>query len=70
MVFWHPKGWALWRTLEAYMRRRLGRDRLRRGQDAAADGPRALGASGHWEKFRENMFMSEIDEDGATRSWR
>src|SRR5215813_10642507 len=57
-VFWHPKGWTLYRTIEAYMRRRL---------DAAGyqevRGPllldRALWeASGHWENFRENMFIA------------
>ncbi|MCS6986935.1 MAG: threonine--tRNA ligase [Sphingomonadaceae bacterium] len=56
-VFWHPKGYALWRTLEAYMRRRL---------DAAGyvevKTPQLMDAlqwqrSGHWGKFRANMFV-------------
>ena len=62
MVFWHPKGWTLWRTLEAYMRRRL---------DAAGyvevKTPQVLDRSfweksGHWEKYRPNMFVCETVE--------
>ena len=62
MVFWHQKGWALYRTLEAYMRRRL---------DAAGyvevKTPQVLDrsfweASGHWEKYRANMFVCETVE--------
>ncbi len=58
-VFWHPKGWRLYRSIEDYMRRRL---------DAAGylevRGPTLLDrslweASGHWETFRENMFIAE-----------
>ena len=67
MVFWHPKGWQLWRTLEAYMRRRL---------DAAGyvevKTPQVLDRtfwekSGHWEKYRPNMFVCETVE-GETLS--
>jgi threonyl-tRNA synthetase len=62
MVFWHPKGWTLWLTLEAYMRRRL---------DAAGyvevKTPQVLDRSfweksGHWEKYRPNMFVCETVE--------
>lgn len=62
MVFWHPKGWVLWRTLEAYMRRRL---------DAAGyvevKTPQVLDRvfwekSGHWDKYRPNMFVCETVE--------
>src|SRR5207244_4906058 len=57
-VFWHPKGWTLYRTMEAYMRRRL---------DAAGyqevRGPLLLDrsrweASGHGENFRDDMFLA------------
>ncbi len=67
MVFWHPKGWQLWRTLEAYMRRRL---------DTAGyievKTPQVLERtfwenSGHWEKYRPNMFVCETVE-GETLS--
>ena len=45
-VFWHPKGFILWRQLEAYMRRRLDAAGLCRGQDPAADGRAPVGAVG------------------------
>jgi len=67
MVFWHPKGWVLWQVIEAYMRRRL---------DAAGyvevKTPQVLDrkfweASGHWDKYRPNMFVCETVE-GETLS--
>jgi threonyl-tRNA synthetase len=61
-VFWHPKGWTLWRTLEAYMRRRL-----EAGGYVEIKTPQLLDrslweASGHWEKFREAMFTAESED--------
>src|SRR5438309_4646772 len=62
-VFWHPKGWKLFRIIEDHMRRRL---------DAAGyqevKGPQLLDrslweASGHWENFRENMFIAESRDE-------
>ena len=62
-VFWHPKGWALFRTIENYLRKRL---------DAAGyqevKAPQLLDrslweASGHWENFRENMFIAESRDE-------
>ncbi len=62
-IFWHPKGWTLFRIIEAYMRRRL---------DAAGysevKGPLMLDrslweATGHWENFRENMFVAESRDE-------
>ena len=68
MVFWHEKGLTLWRTIEAYMRRRLGRGGLCRSAHAASARPRVLGkVSGHWEKYRANMFVCETVE-GETLS--
>jgi threonyl-tRNA synthetase len=62
-VFWHPKGWRLYRTVEAYMRRRLeagGYEEVRTPQLV----DRALWeASGHWEKFRQNMFIATVEEE-------
>jgi len=62
MVFWHPKGWALWQTLEAYMRRRLND-----GGYIEVKTPQVLDRSfweksGHWEKYRPNMFVCETVE--------
>ncbi len=64
-VFWHPKGWTLYRTVEAYMRRRLeAAGYVEVNTPQLVD--RALWeASGHWEKFRELMFTAET-EDGRT----
>ncbi|GAB0112979.1 threonine--tRNA ligase [Acidisoma sp. C75] len=62
-IFWHPKGWRLYRTLESYMRRRLegaGYDEVKTPQLV----DRALWeASGHWEKFRQNMFIATVAEE-------
>jgi threonyl-tRNA synthetase len=51
-----PRAIIIWRQLEAYMRRRSTR-RAMRGEDAAADGRRQWEQSGHWGKYRENMFV-------------
>ena len=62
-VFWHPKGWTLYRTVQQYMRSRL---------DAAGyvefNTPQLVDrslweASGHWEKFREHMFTADTEDD-------
>ena len=56
-VFWHPKGFILWRQLEAYMRRRLdaaGYDEVKTPQLMDA---KQWEQSGHWGKYRENMFV-------------
>src|SRR5271163_2888452 len=62
MVFWHPKGWTLFRVIERYMRARLeeaGYVEVKTPQLV----DRALWeASGHWEKFREHMFTAESEE--------
>ncbi len=62
-VFWHPKGWRLYRIAEDYMRRRLdeaGYQEVRTPQLV----DRALWeASGHWEKFREHMFVARVEDE-------
>jgi len=62
-VFWHPKGWTLYRVVERYMRARLeaaGYVEVKTPQLI----DRALWeASGHWEKFREHMFVATTDDD-------
>jgi len=62
-VFWHPKGWTLYRTVETYMRARLeAADYIEVKTPQLID--RALWeASGHWEKFREHMFTAVADND-------
>jgi threonyl-tRNA synthetase len=61
LVFWHPKGWAIWQQVEQYMRRVY--------QDSGyqeVKGPQILDRSlwertGHWQNYRENMFTTESE---------
>jgi threonyl-tRNA synthetase len=56
-VFWHPRGFVIWRQLEAYMRRRIdeaGYEEIKTPQLMDA---RQWEKSGHWGKYRENMFV-------------
>ena len=62
MVFWHPKGWQLWRTLEAYMRRRLDAADYQEVKTPQVLDRAFWEASGHWEKYRPNMFVCETVE--------
>ena len=55
-VFWHPKGFVLWRQLEAYMRRKLDAAGYREVKTPQLMDARQWEASGHWGKYRENMF--------------
>jgi threonyl-tRNA synthetase len=65
MVFWHPNGWTIYRQLEDYMR---GRQRAAGYKEIKT--PQVVDRvlwekSGHWEAYRENMFIVEVDEEGA-----
>jgi threonyl-tRNA synthetase len=67
-VFWHPKGWRLYRTVEAYMRRRLDIADYQEVKTPQLVDRKLWEASGHWEKFRENMFVARVeDEDEKDR---
>jgi threonyl-tRNA synthetase len=62
-VFWHPKGWTLFRAIETYMRARLEKAGYQE-----VKGPQLLDrslweASGHWDNFRDNMFIAESRDD-------
>ena len=61
-VFWHPKGWAVWQEVEQYMRR-VYRD----NGYQEVKGPQLLDQglwekTGHWQKYRENMFTTESEK--------
>ncbi|MFO1254717.1 MAG: threonine--tRNA ligase [Sphingomonadaceae bacterium] len=56
-VFWHPKGYLIWRTLEAYMRRRLDQAGYVEVKTPQVMDARQWEQSGHWGKYRENMFV-------------
>jgi len=56
-VFWHPKGYLIWRELEAYMRRRLDAAGYAEVKTPQVMDARQWEKSGHWGKYRENMFV-------------
>ena len=59
MVFWHPKGWTLYRTLEAFMRRKLQKAGYVEVKTPQLLDRKLWEASGHWEKFRDGMYLAE-----------
>ena len=56
-VFWHPRGYIIWRQLEAYMRRRLDAAGYQEVKTPQIMDARQWEQSGHWGKYRENMFV-------------
>src|SRR5262249_2221260 len=62
MVFWHPKGWAVWLALEAYIRRRLTAVGYQEVKTPQILDRSLWEKSGHWEKFGANMFSCETEE--------
>ncbi len=56
-VFWHPKGYRIWRELEAYMRRAIDAGGYREVKTPQVMDARQWEQSGHWGKYRENMFV-------------
>jgi threonyl-tRNA synthetase len=62
MVFWHPKGWTLWRALEDYMRRRLDKDGYEEVKTPQLLDRGLWERSGHFEKFGHAMFFCETVE--------
>ncbi|MDZ7908065.1 MAG: threonine--tRNA ligase [Gemmobacter sp.] len=65
MVFWHPNGWTVYRMLEDYMRKRLREYDYKEIKTPQVVDRILWEKSGHWEAYRENMFIVEVDEDGA-----
>ena len=61
-VFWHPKGWTFYRTVESYMRRRLEAAGYEEVKTPQLIDRQLWEASGHWEKFREAMFIAESED--------
>ena len=61
-AFWHPKGWRLYRTVQNYMRSRLDESGYVEVNTPQLVDRGLWEASGHWEKFRENMFISEAED--------
>ncbi|SPH17068.1 Threonine--tRNA ligase [Defluviimonas aquaemixtae] len=65
MVFWHPNGWTIYRELEAYMRRRLIRAGYQEIKTPQVVDRVLWERSGHWEAYREHMFIVEVEEEHA-----
>ncbi len=62
-VFWHPNGWNLYKTLENYISRKIRDNGYVEVKTPILVDRKLWEQSGHWEKFRENMFTSNSDED-------
>jgi threonyl-tRNA synthetase len=62
MIFWHPKGWTLYRTVESYMRRRVEADGYVEVKAPQIMDRGLWEKSGHWEKFGQAMFTCETTE--------
>jgi len=65
-VFWHPKGWKLYRTAEEYMRRRLDAAGYLEVKTPQLVDRALWEQSGHWEKFREHMFIAQVEDENRT----
>jgi threonyl-tRNA synthetase len=64
-VFWHPNGWKIYTTLQDYMRRMQERDGYVEVNTPQVVDRKLWEASGHWDKYQENMFIVEVDEEHA-----
>ncbi len=65
-VFWHPKGWRLYRAVESYMRRRLDAAGYQEVRTPQLVDRSLWEASGHWEKYREHMFLARVEDEDKT----
>ena len=64
-IFWHPNGWKIYTTLQDYMRRKQELDGYVEVNTPQLVDRKLWEASGHWEKYQENMFIVEVDEEHA-----
>jgi threonyl-tRNA synthetase len=63
-IFWHPKGWKLYRTVESYLRRRLEANGYQEVRTPQLVDRSLWEKSGHWQNYRQNMFITQVqDED-------
>ena len=65
MVFWHPKGWAIYSALKDFIKAKQDEYGYQEINTPQIVDRKLWEASGHWDKYRENMFITEIDEDHA-----
>ncbi|MDQ2089240.1 threonine--tRNA ligase [Marimonas arenosa] len=64
-IFWHPNGWMIYTTLQDYMRRMQARGGYVEVNTPQVVDRKLWEASGHWEKYQDNMFIVEVDEEHA-----
>jgi threonyl-tRNA synthetase len=62
-VFWHPKGWKLYRTAETYMRRRLDASGYQEVKTPQLVDRILWEKSGHWDNYRQNMFIAHVEDE-------
>ncbi len=65
MVFWHSRGWSVFIALENYIRNKLNLAGYQEIRTPEVVDRKLWEASGHWDKYREHMFITEIDEEHA-----
>ena len=65
-IFWHPKGWRLYRTAEDYMRRRQNTAGYQEVRTPQLVDRTLWERSGHWEKYREHMFVAHVEDEKRT----
>ena len=65
MVFWHPDGWTIYRQLQNFVRKKIESNGYVEINTPLVIDRKLWEASGHWDKYRENMFITEIDEEHA-----
>ena len=62
MVFWHPKGWALWQTIEQHMRKELNAAGYREVKTPQIMDKTFWEKSGHWDNYKDNMFVTSSEK--------
>ena len=62
MVFWHPKGWALWQTIEQHMRKELNAAGYKEVKTPQIMDKTFWEKSGHWENYKDNMFVTSSEK--------
>jgi threonyl-tRNA synthetase len=65
-IFWHPKGLKLYRTVESYIRRRQEAGGYEEVRTPQLVDRKLWEESGHWAKYRKNMFIAEVEEENKT----
>jgi threonyl-tRNA synthetase len=66
-IFWHPNGWVLYRALENYIRRKIDKADYKEVRTPQLIDRKLWELSGHWENYRPNMFIAEVDEGDDNR---